>query len=356
MAKKVTMDDIANHLGISKFAVSKAISGKSGVSDQTRERVLQAAAQLGYLIQKAPYSKGDKHISAADELNSTVKPVVVVMMPNIRFQSTDSLYWGRILEEISIELDKKGVGMIIVTDFSSEHFLNYMHPQGLVGVICVGVMSTSLLLEIRQLSIPFILVDHEDSLVAADCIFINNIDSESRLVGYLCGLGHRSFLFIGNISYSRSFYDRWTGFRSTLEQYDIAVTTEMLLPLLENDRYNHTMEIKQWMLQKLAENCIPTALICANDAIAISTLEALKALQIKVPEEVVVCGFDDIEDAINVQPNLTTINVDKEAMGRRAVESLFRRIEQKDAVYEKILLSADLVIRESTGQSLKRSE
>lgn len=351
MAKKVTMDVLAKHLGLSKFAISKALSGKSGVSQHTRERVIQAASQLGY---RAAGSMS-AHKTAGGPAETPVKPVVVVMMPNIRNQTIDSVYWGRILEEISAELEKKGAGMIIVTDFSREHFLNFINPQGLVGVICVGVMSTSLLLEMRQLHIPFVLVDHEDELVPADSIFINNMDCQARLTHYLVGLGHSALQFVGHTSFSRSFYDRWLGFRSALEKHGIPVTEQTVLPLAEIDTYSNMMAIKLWIQEQAAKHQLPTALVCANDAIAISALQALEALHIKVPLEVSVCGFDNIDDAMNVQPGLTTMNVDKQAMGRRAVEALYRRIEHKNDLYEKLLLSADLVIRDSTSQPLKRS-
>jgi len=354
MAKKVTMDIIAAHLGISKFAVSKALAGKIGVSKQTKEKVMQAASQLGYYAQRGSTSNVGIRTMSTDDAH--IKPVVIVLMPNVRFQSMDSLYWGRILDEIAVELEKKNMGMMIVTDFSSDNFLQFINPQGLIGILCVGGMSSSLLLEIRQLSIPFILIDHEDQLVPADCIFVNNVDCEARMITYLHSLGHTRFQFIGNISFSRSFADRWVGFRSSLERQGIMVTNEMVLPLLEDDRYSHTMEIKKWIVDRLADKTMPTALVCANDAIGISTLEALKELQIRVPEQISVCGFDNIDDAVNVQPKLTTINVDKEAMGKRAVEALFRRIEHKGALYEKILLSGDLVLRDSTSKPHKRSE
>jgi LacI family transcriptional regulator len=356
MAKKVTMDVIAAHLGLSKFAVSKALSGKNGVSKSTKERVLQAASQLGYYGQRGSASYTGTKLVSLEDTPFSLKPVVIVLMPNVRFQSMDSLYWGRILDEIALELEKRNVGMMIVTDFSSDNFLQFINPQGLMGILCVGAMSTSLLLEIRKLSIPLIMIDHEDQLVPADCIFVNNVDCEARMITYLVSLGHTRFQFIGNVAFSRSFADRWVGFRSSLEKHGIMVTNEMILSLIEDDRYSYGLEIENWIMNRLANNSLPTALVCANDAIAISTLEALKALQILVPEQVSVCGFDNIDDAANVLPNLTTINVDKEAMGKRAVEALFRRIEHKGALYEKILLSGELLLRDSTSKLNKRSE
>lgn len=109
------MQQIADHLGVSKFVVSKALSGKGGVSESTKERVIQAASRLGYFNQKNGYVKNI--VPAGAPLSpSAGKQSVLVLMPNIRFQNKESLYWGRLLEGISRELEQQGLGMIIVSE------------------------------------------------------------------------------------------------------------------------------------------------------------------------------------------------------------------------------------------------
>ncbi|WAH44706.1 substrate-binding domain-containing protein [Alicyclobacillus fastidiosus] len=95
-------------------------------------------------------------------------------------------------------------------------------------------------------------------------------------------------------------------------------------------------------------------LVCANDSIAISAIHALTSLGIRVPEDVSVTGFDDIDDVLRVTPALTTVHVDKEAMGSRAVDMLLRRVEAPDAKREKLLLSGDVVFRDSVAQVQSR--
>lgn len=346
MAKKVTMQQIADHLGVSKFVISKALSGKGGVSEATKERVIQAASQLGYFAQKNAYMKNVKRelpISTA----SGHKQSVLVLMPNIRFQTKDSLYWGKILDGISARLEEAGLGMVIISEQSIDNFLHVLNPNGILGLIGVGEISTSLLLEVHRIGLPMVLVDHEDPLIPSDTLFANNYDCMHRLTKHLIGIGHKQMIFIGNARYSRSFHDRWTAFRSALEESNIDVThKEDWLFNLEGIQHFQE-QIKQWAGKKQKAGKLPTALICANDMIAIDALHALQELGISVPHDISVTGFDNVEDAYIVKPALTTVHVAKEAMGRKAVDQLLQRIDKKEAPLEKVLLLGEVIYRES---------
>lgn len=141
-----------------------------------------------------------------------------MLMPNIRSQTQDSLYWGKIVDGIALALDQEGLGMVIISEHRADNFVNVLNPDGLLGLIGVGQISTSLLLEVHRIGLPLVMIDHEDALIPCDTVFANNIDSMTRLVNHLIGTGHTLFHFVGSIRYSRSFRDRWIGFRSALEE------------------------------------------------------------------------------------------------------------------------------------------
>lgn len=198
--KKVTMQQIADHLGVSKFVVSKALSGKGGVSESTKERVIQAASRLGYFNQKNGYVKNI--VPAGAPLSpSPGKQSVLVLMPNIRFQNKESLYWGKLLEGISRELEQQGLGMIIVSEPRGENFMSILNPEGILGMVGVGQIATSLLLEVHRSGLPMVLVDHEDPLIPSDTVFANNLDGMARLTNHLIGLGHRQLHFVGSLHF-----------------------------------------------------------------------------------------------------------------------------------------------------------
>lgn len=348
MAKKVTMQKIADHLGVSKFVVSKSLSGKGGVNETTRERVIQAASQLGYFTQKNAYVQGIKRGSppAASDRN---KQSVLVLMPNIRFQTQDSLYWGKIVDGIALALDQEGLGMVIVSEQRADNFINILNPNGILGLVGVGQISTSLLLEVHRIGLPMVLIDHEDPLIPSDTVFANNVDSMTRLCNHLIAAGHKQLHFIGNIQYSRSFRDRWAGFRSALEENGLRTPggdDEMLLLEGMDDR-SFSEPFRLWMNKQKKAKSVPTALVCANDSVALTVSEILLEEGYVIPGDISVTGFDNIEDACRNQPPLTTVHVPKEAMGRAAVEKLLSRIHNPAAPLEKILISADIVHRDS---------
>lgn len=350
MAKKVTMQKIADHLGVSKFVVSKSLSGKGGVNETTRERVIQAASQLGYFTQNNAYVHNMKRSSQAASGDRN-KQSVLVLMPNIRSQTQDSLYWGKIVDGIALALDQEGLGMVIVSEHRADNFVNILNPNGLLGLVGVGQISTSLLLEVHRIGLPMVLIDHEDPLIPSDTVFANNIDSMARLSNHLLGIGHTQQHFIGPIRYSRSFRDRWIGFRNALEESGMkppAADDEMLLQE-DMDSVVFHEEFKQWLLKRKKAKNLPTALLCGNDFTALTVCEVLKEEGMAIPDDISVTGFDNIEDATRGVPPLTTVNVPKEAMGRAAVEKLLNRIHNPSAPLEKILIAADIVHRDSVA-------
>ncbi|MGN7359156.1 LacI family DNA-binding transcriptional regulator [Paenibacillus sp. SAF-054] len=349
MAKKITMQQIADHLGVSKFVVSKALSGKGGVNETTKERVIQAASQLGYFTQKNAYMRTAKTERTAPKAGG--KQSVIVLMPNIRFQTKDSLYWGKIVEGISGALEEQSLGIVIISEQSVDNFVNILNPDGILGLIGVGQISTPLLLEVHRMGLPIVLVDMEDPLIPSDAIFVNNMDAMAKLTNYLIGTGHKRLQFIGNDRFSRSFRDRHIGFKSTLDEHSLAAPVQegWIPPLQELEKGDIEGEVRGWVMRRLKARSMPTALVCANDSIAATVMRVLLELGVKVPADVSVTGFDNIEDSPAGGPRLTTVHVPKEAMGRRAVQKLLERIERPLEPMEKILIAGDIVYRDSSG-------
>jgi len=347
MGRKVTMQQIADYLGVSKFVVSKALSGAGGVSDSTKDRVLAAAAQLGYFNGKNSYMKS----SGAGEWPGETAEAgrnVLVLMPSIRFQTKDSLYWGKIVDGVSMALEKAGCGMVLLSEQNVDQVLPILNPKGLSGMIGIGETSSTLLLEIHRAGLPMVLVDHEDPLLAVDTVFANNFDSLYRLTRHLIGIGHRRLAFIGNDGYSRSFLDRKLGYRRALEEYGLTedAGSRQELELTMEGQADYREEISAWLRKERKAERMPTALVCANDWIALHALQVMEELGLKSPEEVSVTGFDHLSDG---GPALTTVHVPKEAMGRRAVERLLDRIQRKEEAPEKWLLSCEILFRETTA-------
>ncbi|NGZ75328.1 LacI family DNA-binding transcriptional regulator [Saccharibacillus alkalitolerans] len=352
MAKKITMQQIADQLGVSKFVVSKALSGKGGVSESTRERVIQAASQLGYFTQPRGYGQAARREPERLPSASSARQSVLVLMPNVRFQTRESLYWGRILDGVTETLEEKGFGVIIISEQRIDAVTSVLNPSGILGLIGIGQISTPLLLEVHRIGLPTVLIDHEDPLIPADSVFANNTDASMRLTNHLLGSGHSRLHFIGSSGFSRSFRDRWSGYRAALETHGIKPQDgdDPMNTLTGIDDGSFEGELRQWLLKRRKQRTMPTALVCANDSVALVALRVLESVGVRVPEEVSLTGFDNIEDAGRAQPGLTTVHVPKEAMGRRAALRLLERVQDAKAPLEKILVASDLVFRHSVTE------
>ncbi|WP_435163519.1 LacI family DNA-binding transcriptional regulator [Paenibacillus glycanilyticus] len=348
MVIKVTMQQIADHLGVSKFAVSKALSGKPGVSAETRDKIVSVATQLGYFVNKQTNTAAKRNKPASFITNT--RDTVILLVPKVRFQTRDSYFWGRIIDGVTEELADRDISALVVTENFKDNFSNLINPNGVLGIIGVGYIASKMLLEIRNLGIPFVLVDHEDPLIPSDVLFMNNMECTRRVTNYLIGCGHTKLQFVGNTRYSRSFVDRYIGYRTMMEEHGLPLNQEEGLLTFEGGNRSEITEALEVIVKELVnEHRLPTAFVCANDSIAICMMTVLGKLSVQVPGQCSVTGFDNIEDAALAKPTLSTVNVQKEAIGRRAVEMLLRRLEHPDSLQEKILLAGEFIIRESTA-------
>lgn len=152
--------------------------------------------------------------------------------------------------------------------------------------------------------------------------------------------------FFGDIKASISFYDRYMGYLKALNNYNIEKEQDSVKFIYYSGFYAYEETIEA--LKRLKEqDKLPTAFVCCNDAGAIILYKILKQLGISIPEQVSVIGFDDIDAASDISPELTTMQVKKEWMGRKAVLKLLSRFGENDGISEKLLLSATLIERNS---------
>ncbi|MCQ6559241.1 LacI family DNA-binding transcriptional regulator [Paenibacillus mendelii] len=349
MSRKVTLQSIADSVGFSKFAVSRALAGKSGVTPDTRDKIIEAATKLGYFNQ---LSKSHKAKTKDREIQSSApaKRVIAVVIPNLRDQTKDNPYWGKILEGITESIEKAELNMILITEQLSDHLFSAINQEGLLGYICVGFIPTQIVLEINNLGLPFVLVDHEDPFIPSDSIFMNNFDCTRQLTSYLIGLGHRNLQFVGDISIIRSYYDRWKGYSAALEDNGIASNQHPdLLKLFDMQPEKVREAALSQFIALQSKNALPTAFVCINDHMADVVIETLQVMGLQVPRDCSVTGFDDL-DAHSF--GITTVLSAKNALGRRAVEMLQRRSEQPAADYEKILFAGKMIIKKTTSAPL----
>lgn len=332
MRGKVTVQEIADLAGVSKFAVSRSLSGKSGVSAQTREMILKVAGQLGY------FKNEPKRFANTTDVNHTqkVQGTILVLFPNVRYQNKESLYWGPVFDGISSRLNQKGLDILTLTEPSSDNLFSLLNPDAIQGIITVGSISTSILLDINRLNIPVVMVDHMDPAFHCDTIFTDNFTCMKEVMTKLYSKGFKKYQFVGNINDAHSFYERWIAYKSALEEYGIV--NEQMVHLLGPEDEQHKAITLAYEKGEL-----PEVFVCANDTTALFAIESLEKVGAGFPGPCAVTGFDNTHEMGRI---LATVNVKKELLGMRAVDQMLWRIINRESSFEKKLIYADTILRD----------
>lgn len=325
MSKDVTMRDIAKKLNISAVSVSKAVSGRDGVSDATRELILKTAESMGY-VYSSPLKKKQYNIG------------VIVSQAYI----SDSAFYSKLFQNLAIEFGKEGHSCTLEIINHKDETEGYL-PRNVLdgrmdGVIVLGPVSNACMKSILHMEGPCIFVDNDTVDDNADCIVSDNVYGSHMLTNYLIQKGHKKIAFVGNLDATNSIMDRFLGYLKGLMQNGIAFCEEYILP--DRDKQGRIVDVS------IPED-FPDAFVCNCDETAYHLVNQLSRLGRKVPDDVSVVGFDDYIFATISDPQLTTFKVNMKKMSQVAVETMINRIENKNADRERRVISGEIVIRDS---------
>ncbi|GAE90293.1 LacI family DNA-binding transcriptional regulator [Acetivibrio straminisolvens] len=340
MAKKVTMEFIANQLGITKNTVSLALRNMPGVSEKTRNEILRTAEKYGY-----KYKKSNTKNNTSDPKTESI----CLMLSNDTKNSVG--FFSFIQYGIESEGNRNGLNTILYCfDDSKEFQPPVCIRDGIVsGIITLGRISRKTVNSIIGLNLPLVIIDDFFEDIRASYILTDNLSGGFIATEYLIKSGHKDIGFFGDIFASPSFFDRYMGYLKAHVRYNIPVNNSFSIidknmSTLLHDGVDKIVD----ELKKIPK--LPTAIFCCNDLEAISLYKAFSVMGISVPDDISIIGFDDIESSKSVSPELTTMHIYKEAMGERAVKKLIERMNGQECIDEKILLPVALIERQSVKQ------
>ncbi|MCL2856111.1 MAG: LacI family DNA-binding transcriptional regulator [Oscillospiraceae bacterium] len=328
----MTNKELAKITGVSPATVSIVLNNKGGVGEETRARVLQAAKENGYSINKSNRKKM-KGVLLLKYWGSGM-----IVEENQSFVST-------IIDAISSELflHNHRLTMHIVKD-SLREALKEIDFDSFCSAIVVATEITRELYEVLdQIPIPYVMVDNAVFGVNCNSVSIDNSSNVYIALAYLKENGHkqigylRSSTMIENFAERSEAFSKWTkvlGF-DFVEQAQFFLT-----PTLEGAYKDMCIELKSGM-------ALPTCLYADNDTIAIGAIKALKEHGYRVPGDVSVIAMDDIPFASVNSPALTTVRVQKEMIGQIAVSQLFTLLNNPAYGNVKTRISGTLIVRSS---------
>jgi len=329
MKKKVTVQQIADAVNMSKYAVSRALSGKSGVSEETRALIVNTAMKMGYQTKSLPSITNNRENLIINETIQTI----LVLFPNVKYQDKDSIYWGPIFNGVSHRLNELKINILTLTEPAHDSIFTLLNPDAIQGAIVIGNVSNQTLLDLKQINIPMIMVDHLDSSILCDTIFIDNYTAISTLMKDLIEKGYNHYQFIGQIKEAHSFYERWLTFKNALDEAQIEHNQIDELIYFDN-------HLKAVVKELFSYKQLPQVFVCANDLYAYYTREALDELGYVINKDYLLTGFDFTEPDL---PLYATVHVLKEELGKRAVDQMIWRIHNLHSPFERKLMHAEVI-------------
>jgi DNA-binding LacI/PurR family transcriptional regulator len=347
--------DVAKEAGVSTATVSRTFNTPSLLSEQTHKRVMEAATRLNYLPNRARTQNRVK-LSVGDGALSTSELPVQEGFIGFQFFSYSP---GDLLQAnafyapmmVGAQTEAANLGLHLLMHTTHRHAMEIELPKmvrdrTVSGMLLVGTADPKVLSLFLEHVPEIVLVDNRDTTGKHDCVISNGFAGTVEATRYLFELGHRKIGFINDDPNAPTIKDRLHGFICAHFDAGRTVDPNYILRLQPGD--DVVQKIKEYLLRPDP----PTAIITSIDLTAALALRACRELDIHVPNELSVVGFDDIDLSSQLWPPLTTVRVNKELMGRLGVSRLQARLQARDSSPETmppvtIEVPVSLVVRQS---------
>jgi DNA-binding LacI/PurR family transcriptional regulator len=334
-----TILDIASRAGVSKSTVSRVISGKGFASQEAREKVLKAIEELQY-----------KPNAVARAMVSQRTNNIGVIIYQQHYPVASHPFYGKILDAILMKAKSLDYSVFVTTDKEmSLKSADFMLEKRVDGLILISRLNQEVVGYIDKFNVPYVIVNgtiEKDDVIQ---IVIHDKKGGSFVADHLHQLGHRRIFVIAGPQDHRSHSLRFKGFSQRIRELggEITMSDIYFSPASTfDDGYKGMSDIWDRFLSRK-----PTALFATNDMLAMGAMKFLLEKGLKIPNDIAVAGFDDIDYSNMFHPSLTTVHVDKVKMGEDAVVLLDQLIKKENVQPLKIEYEPQLVIRESTNGS-----
>lgn len=334
--KRPTQADVAQAAGVSRATVSYVLNDQNEripISPETRKRVLDVIAQLGYEVD-----------ARAQSLRSGETKTIGVLLPIYE----NPFFW-QILRGISMEAEAAGYSLLLAhssltpeQENQSVRELAEQRVDGLIMLIGFKLLPEQVLNQLHNSSRP--VVEISGTASTFDYVHQGYGAGTQALMSYLFELGHKRIGFVYGVMVAAQGFDRLEAYRQSLEDAGLPYDENLIQPCgqLMEDGYQAAIDL-------LKQPNRPTAILAINDLLGMAVIRAAVDLGLNVPDDVSVASFDDIPFSNFIVPRLTSVSGSPEKNGRDAVQLLLRRLADPDRPQEVIAADWELNIRESTG-------
>lgn len=351
MASKVTIQDIADALGVSRNTVSKAINNTGVLADATRDKVLKKAQEMGY--KQFSYMNISEISNPSPVSDTSEQRDIALFLGNF---VGNSHFASTMLDKFQRELAQLGYSLtmyrVIDDEIRDLQLPVAFRPERTAGIACIEIFDHAYCQMLCSLNIPLLFIDSPangfDKPWEADRLYMDNNREIYRFVKEMSQRGKTRIGFIGEYMHCQSFYERYMSYRNAMYTLDLPCSEEHCITE-SGPGISNIVEYREYLTDRLCSmKKLPDVFICVNDAIALDVMQTLKQLGYSVPGDIYLCGFDDSPESKIVTPSLTTIHIHSQAMGLSAVQLLMSRINEPSLNYRTMYVETNLIFREST--------
>ena len=326
---RVSMQTIADLLKVSKVTVYKALNNQQYVSEELREKIIQTAADLGYIK-----STGKNQV-----LNNSLAFIV----PKRFFLESDSFYTS-IFYYINNSCHRDGLVLTLYI-INNEDESNCIIPNTSSlnecdGIFIAGEMTDQYIHIVGDLGLPMLLIDFYKPDLNYDCVIADNFFNGYTATNYLIEKGHTDIGFVGIPSQTSSISDRFFGYQKALSSHNLKFNPDWHLA-----NNNHITGI--YSLDTPLPDKMPTAFVCHCDRSAYFLIQRLNMENIKVPDDISIISFDNTNLAENSTPKLTTIDINTKIIAEKSYSQMKSRIENAAIPKQRIYTPCRIVERDS---------
>ena len=350
MATKVTIQDIANELQLSRNTVSKAINNTGVLADATREKILHKAAEMGYKqFAYLPLFQEDTAKAAEHSILPSDKREIAMLTTQFLSSSHfSSMMLDRFQSEIEHLHSCTTIHRISPIELKEKKLPSSLNIQRTAGIICIEVFDYDYAQMLCDLDVPLLFVDTPvmdmRPPLKADRLYMENRIEVQNAVAHMVQRGKKRISFAGDKNHCQSFFERYMAYKDAVEYFGL--TEGLNTCAMPSGQQNYPVSLYETIRRF---KTMPDAFVCANDFVAMDLVKALNELGYSVPDDIWVCGFDDSQEASYFAPRLTSIHIHGQIMGYTAANLLMTRIEEPSLNYRTVYTETNLILRESTG-------
>ncbi len=338
--EKITLQEIADMVGVSRNTVSKIVNGRYTGSAQIRNRVITVLRENNY--------KGLGQVEEAEERDG-VKTLLLLC----NGEMDQSNFFLPLVNEIQQNVESRGYVLVfygvLQEEMERQQLPQMVEEDKVDGIVCIELYHRAYIEKLLRCGIPTVFLefcrDLWDVPGRYDVVLMNNEYPAHRLTAGLLENGCKRIGFVGNARLCRGNYERYRGYGSAMREYGLSPENACCLEDAELDRGNPEERLREF-LDSLRE--LPDAFVAASDKIALALLAVLKERGVQVPRQVQIVSFDNLREGAVVDPPLTTVGSDREELVQNVIGCLMQRMASPGRARNVIYVDSRIIYRKTS--------